>query len=123
MLGPRVPTFLVSPWIERQSVIHSRFDHTTIGATILRRFAGAEATADVSERLDAALDLREALTLTTPRPRTEFASIGLLPLNARRSPARRSLDARGQPIGQRQGNDDFHWLLSALRLIGGEAPR
>ena len=39
-LGPRVPTFLVSPWIKRQDVIHSRFDHTSIGATILRRFAG-----------------------------------------------------------------------------------
>jgi phospholipase C len=121
-LGPRVPTFLVSPWIERQAVIHSRFDHTSIGATILRRFAGPRPPR-VSERLDAALDLRETLTLTAPRPRSESASIGLPPLNAQRPPARRSLEARGQRIGQRQGKDDFHWLLSALRLIGGEAPR
>jgi phospholipase C len=122
-LGPRVPTFLVSPWIKRQDVIHSRFDHTSIGATILRRVAGNMPPPSVSDRLDAALDLRQALSLTAPRPRSEFASIGLPPLNQRRAPARRSLDARGKPIGQPTGNDDFHWLLSALRLIGGEAPR
>ena len=91
-LGPRVPTFLVSPWIKRQDVIHSRFDHTSIGATILRRFAGLTPPPSVSARLDAATDLREALSLTEPRPRSEFASIGLPTLNARRTPARRSLD-------------------------------
>jgi phospholipase C len=122
-LGPRVPTFLVSPWIKRQDVIHTRFDHTSIGATILRRFAGLTPPPSVSERLDAAADLREALTLSEPRPRSEFASIGLPPLEARRSSARRSLDARRQPIGEPSGKDDFHWVLAALRLIAGEAPR
>jgi phospholipase C len=123
-LGPRVPTFLVSPWIKRQDVIHSRFDHTSIGATILRRFGGLKGPPRVSARLDAALDLREALTLTTPRPRSEFDSIQWPPLPARQQLARHSLDARRNRIGQPQGkHDDFHWLLSALRLVGGEAPR
>ena len=58
-LGPRVPAFLVSPWIKRRDVIHTRFDHTSIGATILRRFAGLTPPPSVSERLDAATDLRD----------------------------------------------------------------
>ena len=33
--------------------------------------------------------------------------------------ARRQAHTDGQP----HGNDDFHWLLSTLRLVGGEAPR
>ena len=121
-LGPRVPTFLVSPWVERQDVIPTRFDHTSIGATILRRFAGLTPPPSISARLDAAADLRDALSLTTPRPRAEFESIEWPPLT-RRSLARHSLGARRTPIGQPHGNDDFHWLLSALRLVGGEAPR
>ena len=122
-LGPRVPTFLVSPWIKRQDVIHSRFDHTSIGATILRRFAGLTPPPSISARLDAALDVRDALSLTAPRPRSELASIGLPPLSARRPLERRSIGARSAPIGEADGNADFHWVLSALRLIGGEAPR
>ena len=41
-------------------VIHDRFDHTSIGATILRRFCGPNAPR-VSPRMDAAKDLRTAL--------------------------------------------------------------
>jgi phospholipase C len=122
-LGPRVPTFVVSPFVERGAVFHSRFDHTSIGATILRRFAGLRPPPRISQRLDSALDLREALALPEPRPRSDFDSLGLPPLNARRSVARSTLKARNKPIGHEQGKDDFHWLLSFMRLFTGEGPR
>jgi phospholipase C len=125
-LGPRVPTFVISPLIERDAVFKNRFDHTSIGATILRRFAGRRVPR-VSPRLDAARDLREVLTLDTPRPRSDFAELfASLPppaVNPQRSTARLTDSERAKPIGLPQGKDDFHWLLSAARMITGEAPR
>jgi phospholipase C len=126
-LGPRVPTFVVSPLVERGAVFKSRFDHTSIGATILRRFAGGlRPPPRISQRLDAALDLRETLTLAEPRPRSDFASLGLPPLelSARRSKARSTLAETSERIGPPDGKkEDFHWLLSGMRLVTGEAPR
>ena len=122
-LGPRVPTFVVSPWVKRGGVLSSRFDHTSIGATILRRFAGIKGPPSVSPRLDAALDLRGALVLDAPRPRSDFASIGLPQLAARSPVVRSAAHDRRRSIGQPEGKDDAHWLLSAVRLITGEAPR
>jgi phospholipase C len=122
-LGPRVPTFVISPWVKRGGVLSSRFDHTSIGATILRRFAGIKGAPSVNPRLDAARDLREALVLDTPRPRSDFASIGLPPLAANAPVARSAITERHTPIGLPEGKDDAHWLLSAVRLITGEAPR
>jgi phospholipase C len=37
-LGPRVPTFLISPWVSAGQVCHQIFDHTAILKTILTRF-------------------------------------------------------------------------------------
>jgi hypothetical protein len=120
-----VPTFVVSPLVERGKVIHERFDHTSIGATILRRFSGLQRPPKISARLDAATDLRVALTLDQPRPRSDFASIGLPPLTAAAAAStRRALRrASRRPIGTPTGKDDFHWLLSAMRLVTGEVPR
>lgn len=73
VLGPRVPAFVISPLVERGSVFHTRFDHTSIGATILRRFC--KVVPSVSPRLDKATDLREVLTLDMPRPASDFASL------------------------------------------------
>lgn len=119
----RVPTFVISPWVKRGGVLSSRFDHTTIGPTILRRFAGIKGAPSVSPRLDAALDLREALVLDTPRPRSDFASIGLPPLAANAPVVRSAVHERHASIGVPEGKDDAHWLLAAVRLITGEAPR
>jgi phospholipase C len=122
-MGPRVPTFVISPLVERGAVFHSRFDHTSIGATILRRFAGPRPPR-VSPRLDRARDLREVLTLAnSPRPRTDFGSLDLPPLVARVAPERRLVAERGQRIGKPKGKDDFHWMLTAMRLITGEPPK
>ena len=122
-LGPRVPTFVISPLIGRGAVFHSRFDHTSIGATILRRFAGRRPPR-ISARLDAARDLREVLTLAdAPLLRTDFGALGLPRLVNRRSTERSALASRSQRIGTAQGSDDFHWLLSAARLTTGEVSR
>jgi phospholipase C len=37
--GVRVPAFLVTPWIDAGTVVHTMFDHTSIIKTILERFA------------------------------------------------------------------------------------
>jgi phospholipase C len=128
-LGPRVPAFVISPLVERGAVFFGRndatgrrFDHTSIGATILRRFGGARPPR-ISPRLDSALDLREVLTRAEPRPRSDFAALGLPPLIERRSGAAREAPKRREPIGAPHGRDDFHWVLSAMRLTTGEPPR
>ena len=111
-LGPRVPTFLVSPWIKRQDVIHSRFDHTSIGATILRRFAGLTPPPSISARLDAALDVRDALSLTAPRPRSRSPRSDFLP-SAR---GVRSSDVRSAPWqADRRARRKRRLPLAALR--------
>jgi phospholipase C len=38
-LGVRVPSFVISPWVEPGSVCDMTFDHTTLMRTILERFA------------------------------------------------------------------------------------
>ena len=118
-LGPRVPAFVVSPMVPAGEPFHGRFDHTSIGATILRRFCGPRPPT-VSQRMDSARDLREVLTLAdTPRPRSEFASLDLPALAP--GPPRRVRSSA--PIGEPQGKDDFHFLLGAVRLIAGQPPR
>jgi phospholipase C len=117
-LGPRVPAFVISPMVPAGEVFHGRFDHTSIGATILRRFCGPRAP-KTSDRMDASRDLREVLTLAdSPRPRSEFADLDL-PAVAPRPPRARSSASIGVP----QGRDDFHFLLTAVRLIAGQPPR
>jgi phospholipase C len=41
-LGVRVPAFLVTPWIDAGTVIHTALDHTSILKTILERFAPSD---------------------------------------------------------------------------------
>jgi phospholipase C len=124
-LGPRVPTFVISPLMKRGEVFKSRFDHASILATILRRFAGPRPPR-VSPRVDAARDLREVLTLAdAPLLRTDFGSTGLPAVGVTRSAAERSaLRSRRGPIGQPDSpKEDFHWVLSAARMITGEPPQ
>jgi phospholipase C len=128
-LGPRVPAFVVSPLVARGAAhgttFDDRFDHTSIGATILRRFAGQRPPPRISPRLDGANDLRTTLTLTAPRPRSEFVDLfkGLPPLPELAAVKRSKLPSRGAPIGSPDGtNEDFHWLLACVRLTTGEPP-
>ena len=64
--GVRVPTFLVSPLVERGAVIKRQFDHASILKTILIRFCAADRPF-LSDRVHHAFDLGSALTLSQPR--------------------------------------------------------
>ena len=107
-LGPRVPAFFISPLVERGAdgaVFFGRgdqgrfFDHTSIGATILRRFFRF-GPPNVSPRLDAARDLREVLTLDQPRPRSNFDVVRQFKRPDPPGSEVRSGEARKKPIGE-----------------------
>ncbi len=67
--GVRVPTFVVSPWVDQKSVNNTLFDHTSIAKTIARRFMSAKPP-DMGERMAGANDLSAVLrsTVRTDRP-------------------------------------------------------
>ncbi|MFH2052557.1 MAG: alkaline phosphatase family protein [bacterium] len=69
--GPRVPTFLVSPWVQKRSVSKTVFDHTSILKTIMVNFLGEESSTRglLGARVDAANSLLDVL-LDTRRPDT-----------------------------------------------------
>lgn len=89
-LGPRVPAFVVSPFIPgagpdpravdpatartRLNVSKRVYEHASIPATILRRFCSPRAPF-LGARVDAAHDLGDLLSLARPRPMSEFADL------------------------------------------------
>jgi len=62
-LGVRVPTVLISPYIEEGTVVNTLFDHTSIIKTVTERW-GLES---LNERDRAATDLSQVLTRSKPR--------------------------------------------------------
>jgi phospholipase C len=62
-LGPRVPAVVVSPFVERGTIDHAVYDHSSIAATVERIFGLDPMTA----RDAAAADVRSLLGRTTPR--------------------------------------------------------
>ncbi|HEY6074362.1 MAG TPA: alkaline phosphatase family protein, partial [Anaerolineales bacterium] len=62
-LGVRLPTLLISPYIEPGIVVHTVFDHTSIIKTVCNRWNLPALT----ERDRLANDLSEVLTLSQPR--------------------------------------------------------
>jgi phospholipase C len=68
--GLRVPTFLISAWVPRGSVAAGTYDHTSILATILRRFCAAPdgSVPSMGARADHAGDVGDLLSAATPRP-------------------------------------------------------
>jgi phospholipase C len=78
-LGVRVPAFIISPYIPAMpngnvNVAKTIYEHTTIPATILRRFCGPFPPM-MSPRTLGAADVRDILTLDTPRSRSEFKQL------------------------------------------------
>ena len=70
------PTFVVSPFIEpmkQEKVNNSKtiYDHTSIAATILRTFCYPHIPS-LGARTNYAADVRELLTLDSPRPASDF---------------------------------------------------
>ncbi len=82
--GVRVPAIIVSPWVQRRSVSHTLFDHTSIIKTIVSRFCpktdqtqkpGARRTRlnigrpqHLGARVSQANHLGELLSADKPRP-------------------------------------------------------
>ncbi|MEO8001300.1 MAG: alkaline phosphatase family protein [Arenimonas sp.] len=118
-LGPRVPAFVMSPYIAPGTVSKKIYDHTSIAATILRRFCSPNVP-KMSGRADTANDLRELFTLQTPRTRNDLAAsvdrLSMAP-SVMRSSARKSrkIEVTNEP-------DDFHGLLFFARMITGNSP-
>jgi phospholipase C len=66
--GPRVPTFVISPWVERGSVNSTAYDHTSLLATLLNRFCRQPdgTTPSMGPRSDAATDIEALFSAPTP---------------------------------------------------------
>jgi phospholipase C len=110
-LGPRVPTFVVSPWAPPGAVAHEVFDHTSITASILRRFC-SPVPPQMGARVAQAKDLRTLLTRTKPR-------LNQPPLALPPAPARLRRRSNRLPA---VGSQDFHELLLMGRLFFGWPP-
>ena len=67
--GVRIPAFAVSAWVPPGTVADATYDHTSLLATILRRFCTAPdgTVPSMGKRADAAADVGSLLTLTAPR--------------------------------------------------------
>jgi len=65
--GVRVPAFIVSPWVQRGFVANDTYDHTSLIATVLRRFC-ATPIPGMGARADNALDVGSLLSLDVPHP-------------------------------------------------------
>jgi phospholipase C len=102
--GVRVPTIIVSPWVDRGSVSDIVFDHTSIAKTIARRFMSAHPP-DMGARVAAANDLSQVLRSS---PRQDRPSI---PVPADPTP---DLALRLLAAAELQ-TDDFKGLLNAMR--------
>lgn len=104
--GVRVPTFIVSPWVERGKTSDVVFDHTSILKTIARRFLSAHPP-DMGERMAAANDL---LAVMQPTPRQGRRPSIPVPS----APAPNPTLARQAELAT-EGDRDFRGLLRSMR--------
>lgn len=70
-LGARVPTIVVSPYVQKGSVFRSKtdtpFDHASVIATMLEKLKRPDLLPQFGERAKNAPSFQHAVTLTTPR--------------------------------------------------------
>jgi phospholipase C len=62
--GVRVPSVLVSPWIEEGTICHTQFDHTSVIKTVSNKWLGGQ---NLTKRDAAANCISEVLSLSLPR--------------------------------------------------------
>jgi phospholipase C len=124
-LGVRVPALAISPWIPampggKVNVSHTVFDHTSITATILRRFCGNRLP-DMGPRVHEAADLRHLLTLAEARPDSDFAA---LKSEMQTIAAMQNVALAGVPPNAHRKPDneleDFHSLLAFATSVTGK---
>jgi phospholipase C len=104
--GVRVPTFVISPWVDRGKVSNILFDHTSIAKTIARCFMSANPP-DMGERMAGANDLSKVLRSTR---REDKPRIPLPPAPPAPSPA----VARRAQL-ELQDDTDFKGILRSVR--------
>ncbi len=120
--GVRVPTFVISPWVDRGAVSHTVFDHTSILKTIIRRFCAAKPP-DLGERVAAARDLEPLLRT---KLRTDAPVIGI-PQSARTRLSAPERYAELAELSRKDGqinldlSRDFHALLALTRARYGRS--
>jgi len=102
--GLRVPTFVISPWVDQGKVSDVVFDHTSIAKTIARRFMSANPP-DLGERVAAANDLSMVLRSS---PRQDIPSIPVPPAPAPRAAFERH-------VASAPDGDDFKQIMRMLR--------
>jgi phospholipase C len=102
--GVRVPTLVVSPWVDAGSVSNVVFDHTSIPKTIIRRFLHTNPP-DMGERVTAANDLSQVLRSS---PRTDRP---MIPIPAK---PQRSAFAAGLAAAAAE-TDDFKDIMRAMQ--------
>lgn len=115
-LGPRVPAFVVSPYTPAGLVLKDVFDHGTIAATVLRRFCSPDPPY-MGPRFAAALDLRDALPLDSPRD--GLASIVNIPAGAYDPTLARTVLRR---FSLPDATDSYGPFLGGIALTLGSTP-
>lgn len=110
--GPRVPAFVISPFVPERTVCHNIFDHTSILATIIRRFISPDVHRfmDLGPRISTINDVGSILSLASPRkniPKVQIPQFNVTRLmNYKMKPPSLS-------------NNDFHQTLFGYRLFMG----
>jgi phospholipase C len=110
--GPRVPTFVVSPWVGRGAVGKTLYDHTSIISTVMRGFCSPHPP-KISPRADAANDLRD-LIQPTRRPRADYNAV-YSRLAAIRDQPRNPPVPPPQRLKASPDRDDFHAVMRYVR--------
>jgi phospholipase C len=75
--GLRVPTLVISAWVEPRTVVHEEFRSTSVIRTLRERWSLGEA---LTQRDAVAADLAAVLTRETPRPPEEWPEVAALPI-------------------------------------------
>ncbi len=119
-LGPRVPAFVISPWVGKASVSKTVYDHTSIIKTILARFCRkADGTVpDMGARVRAAQHLGGVLTESSARPaipRTAYQSLVKQSQAWGAQLARHAMSPTAEAIPAQQSLTDFQEEFAALR--------
>ncbi len=116
-LGLRVPTFLISPYVKRGSVVKTKLDHTSILKSIIVRFCN-EKKPFISDRVRYANSFGEAITSELRNIENRSPILPELP-NMRR--LRSSVLADNfKPMTKESLSDkkaDFHEFMSFLRRV------
>ena len=105
--GVRVPTFVISPWVDRGKVSDVVFDHTSILKTIARRFLSARPP-DMGERMTASTTNDLSLVLQSTA-RNDKPSIPVPPAPLRDAALTKQAEVAMEDEG------DFKGLLRAIQ--------